>query len=102
MSRAVIAAAQRAGFDTLTPNQAGMGGRSDEEQLAFASREGRVVVTSNRKDFGRLNSSWLRSGREHSGIVILTQQGLDVGFVLRRLQRIAERHTETRNLYEFI
>lgn len=35
MSRALALAAQRAGFDVLTALDAGMEGRSDEEQLTF-------------------------------------------------------------------
>lgn len=102
MSRALALAAQRAGFDVLTALDAGMEGRSDEEQLTFAMDQHRVLVTSNRDDFARLNAQWLRANRHHAGIVILNRQNQDVGFVLRALEAIRRRGSDTTNLYEFI
>ncbi len=39
------------GVDSLTTQQAGNLGLSDVQQLAFATTEGRALVTFNRKDF---------------------------------------------------
>lgn len=79
-----------------------MEGRTDEEQLEFATGERRVLLTANRDDFARLNALWLRTNRTHAGLVILTKQNLDIGFVLRALEAIRRRGTDTTNLCEFI
>jgi len=39
-------------------------GTSDEDVLAFAAREQRVVLTSNAQDFAPLVAEWFLSGRE--------------------------------------
>lgn len=102
MSRALLRAARSVGFDAVTAVDVAMDGRSDEEQLSFATEQGRTVVTSNRADFARLNTRWAQSGIAHAGIIILTRQGMDIGLVLRKLQRIDQRHPDTTNLFEFI
>ena len=53
----------------MTVSEAGMLGASDQEQLAFARREGRVLFTQD-ADFLRLHAS----GAEHSGIVYARQR----------------------------
>jgi predicted nuclease of predicted toxin-antitoxin system len=62
------------GFDCLTAAHAGRLGESDEEQLAFATRERRVLITHNARDYYRLAIEWARQGREHSGIVLATRR----------------------------
>lgn len=42
------------GFDTLSTLQARQLGASDSSQLEFASKEGRVLLTHNRRDFEKL------------------------------------------------
>jgi hypothetical protein len=58
------------GFTAMTARDSGQLGRSDEEQLTFATGAGRVLVTHNRVDFERLHRGWLEAGRSHSGIII--------------------------------
>lgn len=45
--------------DALHTREAGLDGQSDAEQLAFATREGRTLVTANRQDFRVLPEAWL-------------------------------------------
>ena len=66
--KAVIRGLRERGIDTLTVSDAGMLGASDEEHVAFALREGRVLFTQD-DDFLRLHAS----GVEHSGIVYSRQ-----------------------------
>ncbi len=66
--RAVVRGLRERGVDTLTVSEAGMLGASDEEHLAFARGEGRVLFTQD-DDFLRLHAS----GAEHSGIVYARQ-----------------------------
>jgi predicted nuclease of predicted toxin-antitoxin system len=43
--KGVVEGLRRRGLDVLTVQEAGRSGDSDEKQLAFAAREGRVLVT---------------------------------------------------------
>jgi predicted nuclease of predicted toxin-antitoxin system len=47
---------RRRGVDVMTVTEAGMCGRNDEAQLAFALNTGRVIVTQDRDFF-----DWLRA-----------------------------------------
>ena len=53
----------------MTVTEAGMRGRNDESQLAFAINSGRVIFTQDR-DFLRLAASGVR----HAGIAYTPQQ----------------------------
>lgn len=44
-------------------------GRPDEEVLAAAAAERRVLVTRNVGDFTRLDAEWSAAGRGHPGII---------------------------------
>ncbi len=61
---------RRFGHDVLTVREAGNAGRAipDDEVLAFAGDEGRVLLTLNRKHFVRLH----QEGQRHAGIIACT------------------------------
>jgi len=61
--RAVVRGLRERGVDVLTVSEAGLLGASDEEHLARAFAEGRVIFTRD-TDFLRLHDT----GREHAGI----------------------------------
>ena len=67
-----------------------MSGRSDEDQLRWASEQGRALYSYNAADFCRLHGVFLRSGRHHAGIIIGDQQTLSIGEELRRFLKINE------------
>lgn len=73
---AVVEELRRLGHDVLTIQETGWAGQamSDEEVLDFAYREGRAVLTLNRKHFFRLH----RANRPHAGIIGCT---FDADFV---------------------
>lgn len=48
------------------------------------------AYTYNARDFCRLHSEFLRSGRHHAGIIIGEQQVLSVGEEMRRLLRLSD------------
>jgi uncharacterized protein DUF5615 len=60
----------------------------DEEQLAFATSQKRVLFTMNIGDFARLHNEWRREERTHAGIIILTEQLCPIGVQLRALQNM--------------
>jgi len=59
------------GYDALTTPEAGLANVNSSDHLivATATREGRAVLTYNRRDFGRIHLS----GVEHAGIIVCTR-----------------------------
>ncbi|HQU93300.1 MAG TPA: DUF5615 family PIN-like protein [Pyrinomonadaceae bacterium] len=89
----LVAAMIRArGFDVLTTVEAGNRGASDEEQLEFASGDGRVLLTHNRVDFERLIVGRFDSGVDHSGLMIAVRR--TPAEIVARLLRLLSEMTE--------
>ena len=65
-------ALSRRGFDVLSCQEAGRANQriSDEDQLAFATGQGRALLTFNTVDFIALDIVWKQAGRRHAGIVV--------------------------------
>jgi predicted nuclease of predicted toxin-antitoxin system len=82
---AVADALLRRGIDVTIPAQAALSGAPDEEHLAFALREGRVIITHD-ADFLRLASQNAR----HAGIVYCHLGTRTIGDILRALLLLAE------------
>lgn len=72
---------RKLGHDVLTSLEAGKANQRipDEEVLAFATNENRILLTLNRKHFIKLHDS----GDDHSGIVACTQDSDFVGLAQR-------------------
>ena len=69
----IATAMRQRGHDCQNAAEAGMLGKSDEAQLAFAAAQGRCIVSFNVADFVELVKEWANQGRAHAGIVV-TQQ----------------------------
>ena len=52
--------------DVLSSAEAGMNGRTDEEQLEFASSQGYVLYSHNTRDFYQLHTQFLTEGKLHA------------------------------------
>ena len=76
---AIAAGLRRRGVDVVTAKEAGMLGSSDEVQLDFAFRQGRVIFTHDRH-FILLHES----GMPHCG-VIYARQNISIGDAVRKL-----------------
>lgn len=75
--RAVAHGLRQRGLDVVAAAEAGLLGAADEEHLAFARSQGRVILTQD-GDFLRLHAT----GAEHAGIVY-APQGRAVGDIIR-------------------
>ena len=79
VSKAVIHGLRQRGVDVLTVGDASMLGATDEEHLAWARSESRVLFTQD-PDFLRLHGA----GLQHAGIVY-ARQGTPIGDIIRGL-----------------
>ena len=85
---------RRRDYDVLTTEEAGLDTATDEEQLTFATKEGRVILTYNIRDFAPLHSQWLAAGRPHAGIIVSCQLGgREYGVLLHRMLRLLNHFT---------
>lgn len=75
LDRLLIVALRARGVDVVTAREAGRLRAPDEQQLAYATSLGRVLLTHDRGDFRRLHRACLEAGRSHAGIAILPQPG---------------------------
>jgi hypothetical protein len=63
-------------------------GLEDEEVLALATDEGRILVTHNVSDFPRILREWAGAGRSHAGVILVYGIGhAEFDLVLRGIER---------------
>src|ERR1022692_684698 len=79
MDSDLVAALRSRGVTVITAQDAGITGKPDEEQLAFATTHECVLYTFNVCDFYRLHGQWIGAGREHAGMILAPQQRFSVG-----------------------
>src|SRR5690242_6456158 len=82
VAKAVVRGLRERGVDVMTVIEAGLMGAADEEHLAHARSEGRVIFTQD-DDFLRLHAA----GMEHAGIAYAPQH-TPIGEVIRGLMLI--------------
>jgi hypothetical protein len=70
--RFVAEPVRRDGHDVRSlQEERALDGLGDEDVLALAASEERILVTRNSRDFAPLTRKWIESGREHSGCVLI-------------------------------
>ncbi|PNW54131.1 UNVERIFIED_CONTAM: hypothetical protein BEN50_09445 [Euhalothece sp. KZN 001] len=62
------------GLDATTAREQKMLGKSDAEQLTFATSLQRCILTHNRLDFERLHTHYFNNNWSHSGIIIVKRR----------------------------
>lgn len=87
------------GIDVTTAAEAGLLGANDEQHLAFATREQRVIVTHD-SDFLVLHAN----GKPHAGIAFCHHEARSIGEIVAALVLMNECLTadEMQNRVEFI
>jgi hypothetical protein len=74
MSALVATLLRSRGLDVTTvPEQATLG-KTDREQLEFATSLCRCILTHNRVDFERLHLQFIKEERQHFGIIVVPQK----------------------------
>jgi hypothetical protein len=87
---AVVNALRQRGIDVLTAAEAGHEKFTDDRHFAFAASEGRSIYSLNARDFARLHSEYLASGRSHAGVITIPRQRYSTGEKVRRLSDLLE------------
>jgi hypothetical protein len=87
---------QGAGHDVRALDQEPqLAGLEDEEVLALASEEGRILVTCDVADFPRILQDWAGAGRSHAGVILV--YGIDhneFGLIVRGIESWLTRRPE--------
>lgn len=84
MPNAIADGLRRRGLDVTTSGDMALLGASDEVQLAYATREKRLLITRD-QDFLRLNAR----DRQHAGIVYWTERHRTVGQLIGALATLS-------------
>ena len=77
---AIAVSLRQRGLDVTTTQETGLLRAADEDQLAFATRQQRVLVTHDR-DFLRLGSQ----GAQHGGIAYCARDKYAIGSLIRAM-----------------
>ena len=92
---------RKKGIDALSCHEVGMVGASDLQQLEFAAREKRCLVTRNRDDFIKLTLQFFNDHRPHYGVLIVpyTIPGDQFARIARILKTFASLHPSSLEPY---
>jgi hypothetical protein len=92
------------GIDVVTASDSGMIRRRDEDHLALASVQGRVLYSFNLADYHEIHTEWTATGRDHAGIILARQKRYSVGEQIRRLVHLigSVNGAAIRNRIEFL
>lgn len=59
------------GLDVMSVHEVGRRGLADRDQLRFASREERIFLTRNHRDFIELTVEFYRAGEAYGGVLLV-------------------------------
>jgi hypothetical protein len=90
MKQALVIALRNSAVDVITASNVNRTGYSDEEQLKWATEEGRVLYSANIADFCRIHSVLMVQGGSHAGIILVQQQRYSVGELLGGILNLME------------
>mgnify|MGYP001607839042 CR=1 FL=1 len=79
------------GYDVVSAHEAQKQSLSDARQLEYAIDEQRTIFTFNTGDFDRLHKEYMKSGKNHFGIVLSKQ--LPIGDTIKRLAEFLFTHS---------
>ncbi len=73
-------------FESLTVSEAGRKGKTDAEQLEYATQNGYAILTHNRIDYEELAQDYFEDDKTHRGIIIAVRRPIHE--VAQRLLKI--------------
>ena len=99
----LVKVGRRIGADVVLVQTLLPEGTDDEEVLALAARQRRMLLTSNAQDFAPKAVEWFLAGREHWGIVIVPGQ-TNESLLSQAVENIFRSHSaeSLKNAYRFI
>jgi hypothetical protein len=100
----LIAALRLREVDVTSAQEEGLVEATDLRQLEWCWAKARVLYTFNVRHFYALHGEFMRSSRDHAGIILAPQQRYSVGGQMRRLLRLIEKKTaaEMANHVEYL
>src|SRR5437868_6197079 len=88
--KAITVQAQRLGIDVIRCQDVGRENDSDEDHLAYATSEGRTIITAD-EDYFRLHKEYQIEGKSHAGIIFVKPEHKDdIGLVIGYLEFLHE------------
>ena len=91
----LTAALRLRGIDVTSAQEQGMVGATDLAQLEWCCVKARVLYTFNVRHFYALHAEYMRSARNHAGLILAPQQRYSIGGQMRCLLRLIENKTAT-------
>ncbi len=93
LSPRIAESLRKRGIDALSAHDVGNVQLSDREQLAYAAREGRCLVTRNARHFVVLSQEAIARQEPHAGIILCSPslRGSEVRGIVDALTRLAKR-----------
>lgn len=90
------------GYDAVSAHEVNMRGRTDKEQLEYATKHNRVILTRNIKHFVNLQREYYKNGLPHNGIVVTDY--LPLRELIRRVTKFLNEKslTDTKNCLDWL
>lgn len=104
LSPRIAESLRRRGVDAISAFEVGNVQMSDREQLAYAAREGRCLVTRNARHFVLLSHEAIRRQEPHAGVILCPSsvRGFEIRAVVDALMRVAKRFPEGLGGYDVL
>ena len=80
------------GYDVVSAHEVQKQNLSDYQQLEYAVSEQRAIFTFNAGDFDRLHKEYIKSGKNHFGILLSKQ--IPIGETINRLTKFLFAHSK--------
>ncbi len=92
LSPRIAESLRKRGIDALSAHDVGNVQLSDREQLAYAAREGRCLVTRNARHFVVLSQEAIARQEPHAGILLCSpsRRGFEIRTIVDALARVAK------------
>jgi hypothetical protein len=90
MIKDLVIALRTRNVDVFTVDEAELRGRSDEQQLRYATEQGRVIYSFNVGHYAALHTLFLQQGLHHAGILLAPNSRWSVGEQTRRIMALLD------------